>query len=182
MPTDAEYQKHISKLQWEGLQELWAAIRAGKTPGWDSGKAFEYLILQAFYLDGARIRWPYEVSFNGEVVEQIDGAVYAGNLPCLVEAKDTADVLQADAIAKLRQKLGRRPAGVLGLLFSRSGFTRPASTLAQFLTPQNILLWTGDDVSYALEHRGFVGGLQAKFRHCVEHAVPNHELRRAEFR
>ena len=73
---------------------------------------FEHLILRAFELDGATVRWPFEVSFGDSVVEQIDGAVYAGCLSCLVEAKDSTAPVDVAVLAKLRNQLARRPAGI----------------------------------------------------------------------
>jgi len=74
--TAAEHQRMIESLGWDGLRELWENIQQDNTLGWDSGKAFEYLVLRAFQLDGAEVTWPYEVSlFGEEVIEQIDGAV-----------------------------------------------------------------------------------------------------------
>src|SRR5438046_170576 len=66
MPTAEEYEARIKKLRWPGLQKLWESITRRDTPGWGAGKAFEYLILRAFELDGARVRWPYPVNLFGE--------------------------------------------------------------------------------------------------------------------
>lgn len=176
MPNSSDYTRWIRLLDWYGLEQLWAAIQAGRTPGWEPGKAFEYLILRAFELDGAEVRWPYVVSLAGRVVEQIDGAVYAANLSCLVETKDTAEPVGFEPVAKLRQQLLRRPMGALGLLFTRSRFTDGATTLAQFAAPQNILLWTGSDVGAALTRRGIAWALEAKYRFCIEEGQPNLDL------
>jgi hypothetical protein len=59
MPTAEEYEARIKKLGWPGLLKLWNAIKARDTPGWDAGKALEYLIIRAFDLDKVRVRWPY---------------------------------------------------------------------------------------------------------------------------
>jgi hypothetical protein len=65
------------------------------------GYGSEYLVLRAFELDGAEVRWPFEVKVDGETVEQIDGAVYAGHLAFLVESKDSAGALDVAALAKM---------------------------------------------------------------------------------
>lgn len=169
MVTPSKYEQWIRVIDWNGIQEMWKSLRAGHAPGWDPGKAFEYLILRAFELDGAEVRWPYTVSTQGHVVEQIDGAVYAGGLACIVEAKDSGRPVQFHAVTKLRQQLARRPSGVLGLLFSRTDFTESARILAQFLVPQNILMWSGNELTQAIEHRRLVRALEAKYRYCVEH-------------
>ena len=106
MTTAAKYESMIKSLQWHDLRSLWNDIETRNTPGWDVGKAFEYLILRAFQLDGAKVKWPYRVKLFGEEVEQIDGVVYCSGLSCLVESKDFADKVNIDIapIAKLRRQ------------------------------------------------------------------------------
>ena len=141
-------------------------------PGWPAGRAFEHLVLRAFELDGATVRWPFEVTFADTVVEQIDGAVYAGHLSCLVEAKDTAGAVDIGALAKIRTQLARRPSGTIGVVFSRSGFTDPAIALAGYFAPQTVLLWSGAEVTECLENESFAAVLLAKHRECVEEGAP----------
>ncbi|MEW6349397.1 MAG: restriction endonuclease [Thermodesulfobacteriota bacterium] len=176
MSSTEEYVARITSLNWDGLQSLWQAIRAGNTPDWPPGKALEYLILRAFHLDGADVTWPFEVQIARETVEQIDGIVYDDGLTCLLECKDTAEPVNVEPIAKLRNQLLRRPAGVLGALISRSGFTAPARTLAQFLAPQAILLWEGAEVGYVLEMRSIRSALRRKYRHYIEQGAPDYNL------
>jgi hypothetical protein len=176
MPHHSRYVQWIRVLDWHGIQELWKSVQLGATPGWEPGRAFEHLILRAFELDGAVVRWPYTVELHDQLVEQVDGAVYAGSLSCLVEAKDTARPVSFDAVGKLRQQLSRRPAGVVGLLFSRTGFTDPALTLARYLAPQNVVLWTGKDLTTALEQRSMLNALEVKYRHLVENGSPEYDL------
>src|SRR5262245_45955191 len=114
MPTAQEYETWIKKLRWPGLQKLWMAIKKRDTPEWEAGKAFEYLILRAFELDGAQVRWPYPVHLFGEQVEQIDGSVSVSGLYGLVECKDETDNIAIAPIAKLRNQLLRRPWGTVG--------------------------------------------------------------------
>lgn len=177
MPTANEYEKRISTFQWDDLLRLWEEIETGDTPGWESGKAFEYLVLRAFQLDGAEVRFPYRVELYGAEVEQIDGAVHYQSHSCLVECKDTVDRVNIEPIAKLRNQLSRRPVGTLGLIFSRNGFTDPASLLTQFLTPQTILLWGGDEVRYALENKTIGDLLLLKYRFCVEEGIPEYNVK-----
>jgi hypothetical protein len=75
MAIDGSYEKKISRYKRSGLLSLWASIKNGDTPEWESGKAFEYLVLRAFVLEGAEVRWPYSVIIGEEEVEQIDGVV-----------------------------------------------------------------------------------------------------------
>lgn len=175
MPTD--YIKKARKLDWIGLRLLWVKIESGSAGGWGPGRAMEHLVLRAFELSGADVRWPYEVPIAGETAEQIDGAVHVDMLSCLVECKDSANAVNIEPIAKLRNQLLRRPAGSVGLIFSRSGFTTPALTLAQFIAPQSILLWGGDELAVLLEHEDLVAPLRKKYRHCVETGIPDFDTR-----
>ncbi|MCC3605915.1 MAG: hypothetical protein JGK24_22480 [Microcoleus sp. PH2017_29_MFU_D_A] len=43
------------------------------------------------------------------------------------------------------------PAGTVGLIFSRTGFTNAAVSLSYFSLPQAILMWNGAELKYALE-------------------------------
>jgi hypothetical protein len=167
----------IEALQWDGLRALWENIEKRDTPQWEPGKAFEFLVLRAFQLDGAEIKWPYRVQLFGEEVEQIDGMIYCTGLSCLVESKDLTDNVAIGPIAKLRNQLLRRPAGAIGLVFSRTGFTDPARLLAHFSLPQTILLWNGEEVRYALNNGTICELLLLKYRVCVEHGLPDYDVR-----
>jgi hypothetical protein len=76
----------------------------------------------------------------------------------------------------LRNQLLRRPAGVVGLLFSSRGFTDPAVQLAHFTMPQAILLWSGDEVEFALSNRKIGAFLEMKFRACVDEGMPEYTI------
>jgi hypothetical protein len=175
----ARYESIIQSLQWDGLRTLWDNIQTRNTPVWDAGKAFEYLVLRAFQLDGAKVKWPYRVKLFGEEVEQIDGVVYCCGLSCLVESKDFADKVNVDIapIAKLRNQLLRRPASTIGLVFSRTGFTDPARHLSYFSLPQTILLWNGEEIKYALEKEVICELLTLKYQVCVEDGLPDYDVR-----
>jgi hypothetical protein len=162
----------IRQLDWDGLHDLWDRSARGPVPGWPPGRAFEYLVLRAFELDGATVRWPFEVTLGDSVVEQIDGAVYAGSLSCLVEVKDSAAAVEIAVLAKLRTQLARRPAGTVGAVFSRMGFTRPAFTLAGYFAPQTVLLWSGPEGVECLRQESIAVPVLAKYRECVEEGAP----------
>jgi hypothetical protein len=173
MATREEYEAMIQPLGWPELLALWERIKNRDTPEWDGGKAFEYLVLRAFQLNGAVVRWPYGVSLYGqtEIVEEIDGSVRVGGLYSLVESKDEDGSIAIAPIAKPRNQLLRRPAGTFGMVFSSHGFTEPAIQLAHFALPQSILLWTGDQVEYAL-YRQNIGELcEMKYRMCVDYGM-----------
>ncbi len=164
MTSSAEYQSRIATFDRDDLLRLWGAVETGGTPGWEPGRAMEYLVLRAFEIEGAEVRWPFDVGG----IEQLDGAVYVAGLACLVECKDLREPVDVEPIAKLRNQLMRRPATALGLLFSRSGFTQPARILAGYVAPQVILLWEGREVAAALRQQRMCEGLVRKYRHCVE--------------
>jgi hypothetical protein len=58
---DVDCETAIQTMGWAELLDMWDKIQTGSATGWDSGKAFEYLVPRAFQLDGARIRWPYRI-------------------------------------------------------------------------------------------------------------------------
>lgn len=134
MAKPVELEARIKRIrEWKGLRKLWKAIQAGTPPGWEEGEALEYLLIRAFELDPdepATVRYPYEVSLFGEKVEEIDGAVHGPGLSCLVESKDWGKNVAILPIVKMRSQLLRRPAGTIGLLFSKTTFTKPAIYLA----------------------------------------------------
>ncbi len=176
MPTEIDYQQRIAAYDYPQLLALWEEIQVGATPGWASGKAFEYLVVRAFELEAAAVTYPFSVQLGGTVVEQIDGAVYSDGLSCLIECKDQDGNIAIDPVAKLRNQMLRRPAGVIGLVFSTAGFTDATKILARYSANQAILLWNGLDVQYALSHKQMRVGLMKKYRYCVERALPDYSL------
>jgi hypothetical protein len=172
---NADYEKKIKGLDWTGLRELFLQIEARDTPGWEPGKAFEYLIPRVFELDADRkVRWPYEIKLHGHIVEQIDGAVEAAGLHCLLECKDEKEPLAIAPLAKMRNQLLRRPAASVGLIFSMSDYTQPAQLLAGYLGNQTILLWYYEEIKLAVDKGRIVPLLEAKYRVCVEDGI--HDL------
>ena len=180
MSTAAEYEAKIQQLDdWTKLRVLWEAVKVRDTPGWAEGKAFEYLVLQAFHLDGGIVRWPYTVKMQNEEVEQIDGVVHIGRFSCMVESKHTAKPVAIAPLAKMRNQLLRRHAGTIGLIFSYSGFTDPALLLAQYMAPQSILLWNYQDVEQVLQDEEIEEFLEYKYRSCVETGIPDASIQKS---
>jgi hypothetical protein len=171
MPDQTDYVSRIQQFGWPELRQLWNQITNGHTPGWPPGRAMEYLVLRAFELDGAHVRWPFTVDLEEETVEQIDGAVYVENLACLVEVKDSRAAVDIGVLAKLRTQLARRPAAALGLVVSRSGFTAAAMRLGGFFAPQTVLLMRGAELSQALQKESIAALLLARYRECVERGL-----------
>jgi hypothetical protein len=177
MASHKEYEERMQRFDHGGILRLWDAILAGDVPDWDPGKAFEYLILRAFQLEGAAVVWPYSVrDANNEELEQIDGAVFVRELHGLVEAKDHAAKVDVGPVAKLRSQLLRRPAASIGLAISRSGFSDPAVALVRYMAPQTILLWQGTEIDLALKKQKMVDGLERKYRYAVTHGWPDLNL------
>ena len=171
-----------------GLRTLWGQIQANDTPGWEPGKALEYLIIRAFEVEKAHVKYPFKVASPLRLLEQdgkyrapksfeqLDGAVFADGLACLVECKDGADVEDMEPIAKLRLRLERRPVTTIGLVFSRAGFSVAAKLVAQFLSPLNIILWDGNDIDLCLRQGSFRQGLVNKHRVAVAEGRPTLSL------
>ncbi len=185
MTAEQAYAHRIQQYAWKDLIGLWQAIEAENTPDWPPGKAFEYLVLRAFQLEGAYVMWPYRITMGelvkaetDETVEQVDGFIHTSDgLACLVECKDySTESVNVEPIAKLRNQLLRRPSGVIGIAFSRSGFTESALLLARFTAPQVILLWGGDEIEFALREKRFCEGLVLKYRICVAKGLPDYHI------
>lgn len=177
MPVD--YVAKISIADTDQLSRMLDDLSEGRPiRGWASGKAFEHIILQAFALEEAEIRWPFEVREGKHAIEQIDGTVYCDGLFCLVESKDYAEAINVEPIAKLRNQLSRRPAGTLGLIFARNGYTPSAKYLVKMDTLLNILLWEFEEVKLAIADQKMRRALQTKFRYAVEQALPDYNIER----
>jgi len=179
MPTEREYENRIEQFDREDLISLWERVhQKDRLEDWDPGKAFEYLVLRAFELEGATVSWPFSVRwpFSGSVIEQIDGAIFADGLSCLVESKDREEPLSFEPIAKMRNQLLRRPASAVGLVVSSGGFTAPARLVAHFLAPQTVLLWDGEEIDYCLRRSYFRQGLREKYQHAVEQGLPDYNV------
>lgn len=161
------------------LIAIWDRIQSGeRIAGWARGKAFEYLMVRAFQLEGVVIRWPFEVLYPQRfgTMEQHDGFVYLRDRAFLVESKATAEAPGIEAVAKLRFRLEARPPGTMGLLFSISTFSEPTEVFTQFASPLNVLLWTGLDVDWALRTGQMRPGLEQKLRHANEFGLSNYSL------
>jgi Restriction endonuclease len=176
MTSNAQYQAKIQTYDWDNLLALWQAVQTGDTPGWESGRALEYLIVRAFELDGAEVTYPFTVQSGGTPIEQIDGAIFLSSLTCLIECKAQDSNIAIDPIAKLRNQLSRRPAGIIGAVFATKSFTDATIILAQYNASQAILLWNGDDIAYALTNRVMSRGLLKKYRYCAERGRPDYNL------
>jgi hypothetical protein len=178
MPTKEEYETRVQAMGWPELRALWKQIEIRDTPNWAPGKAFEYLVLRAFHLDGADVRWPYDVSLHGrnEIIEEIDGSARIGGLYSLIESKDEDGNIGIAPIAKLRNQLLRRPAGTFGMVFSSHSYTEAALQLTQFALPQAILLWTGDQVEFALKNERICDLCEQKFRACVDRGMVDFDV------
>lgn len=178
---EEQYVQRIRAMDRPALMRLWERLWDGrKLDDWPPGKAFELLVLRAFEQEGAYVVWPYLVSplapldLSG-MVEQIDGAIYVDGMSCLVESKHQRAPIHFGPVARFKARLDRRPPGVLGLMFSVSGFTDPALREAYIHPVRNVLLWDGADIAFAIRH-GMRAGLQAKWRWAVERATPDLKL------
>ena len=180
--TEEELKDAIQDLGWEDLLKIWQSRRTPEQlEKWGKGKFFEYAILRAFELEGAEVKYPFNVPYplviedGKEEVEQIDGIIYEEGITILAESKDFEDnKVDIEPLAKLQVRLKRRPSHVIGCIFTATGFTLPAQILIESLMPYTILLWNNNDIEYCLKNKCFRKGLYLKYRNVIEEA--NHML------
>lgn len=168
----------VARFTWEEVERLWADIQRGPVAGWSSGAAFEHLVIRGFALSGLTVEYPYDVPLTGRPLERIDGMVYLGQLPFLIECKDRR-TLDINAFAKLRNQLSRRPPGTMGCLFVSGDFTRPAVMLSNFAVPHRITLWDRSDVSSAIQARDFSEPLRRKYHDLCMYGLTDQSTQRA---
>ncbi len=182
---DAEYHNKISQMHWRELQGLWQQILACETPDWESGRAFEYLVVRMFELDGFKAKYPFSVKLphNAKVMEQIDGVVYHDALGVLFESKDYSNIqdktkrnVNIEAVAKLRNQLQRRPYLTMGCVFSSGDFTEPVSTLIDYLGNETILLWRGEEVNLCLQKRKVKPYFLTKLESRIEYGIHDFDI------
>jgi hypothetical protein len=174
-PSDRalRYKQRAQQLSWDSLRDLWQEIKEGSTPDWDDGKAFEHLVVRAFELSGLRVEYPYDVPPAGKTIEQIDGIVYLGETPFLIECKDR-DSVDIVVIAKMRNQLLRRPPATMGCVFITNNFTEPALILADFAVPHQITLWTGDNIETGITANDFKDSLFTKYNDLCMYGMTDH--------
>lgn len=177
MTTEADYRQRIQTFDHAAIVELWQAVRRNDTPDWQAGRAFEYLVLRAFQIEGATVRYPYSVSIEQMPVEQLDGAVHSDGISCIIECKDQTTNVDFAAVAQLRTRLMRRPPSAVGVLFSRSGFTAPTIKLSHFVASETIILWDGEQFNDALVKRRLRTSLIAKYRRLIEDGAAYYDTR-----
>ncbi|MGO8673340.1 MAG: restriction endonuclease [Capsulimonadaceae bacterium] len=178
MATTDEYRRLIQRQSHDGLVRMWNLLRNGESPqGWAPGKALEFVLLRAFQLEGAGVEWPYSVYAARKEIEQVDGAVRVDQAWFLLEAKDHADAVDVEPIAKLRSQLLRRPFAAMGLVFAKNGFTDPALIVTTHTSPKSILLWAGDEFDWELRHRVVVPALTHKYRRAILYGSPEFDAR-----
>ncbi|TAN51675.1 MAG: hypothetical protein EPN21_06030 [Methylococcaceae bacterium] len=163
-------------MDWGRLEALWGRIVAGNTPEWPDGKALEYLIIRGCELSNIEVEYSYTIRpkyLKNTIAEEIDGLVYLGNIPFLVECKDRhkMDVLP---IYKLHSQLSRHPPATMGCVFVDGEFTDPAIYLADLLTPQRIILWNRDNIGSAIQAKDFSAILQRKYKDLCKYGLTNY--------
>lgn len=164
------YEERIRRCDWIQLRYLYSQVIRKETPDWEAGKLFEYLIIRAFELSGAEVKYPYSIKIEGQEVEQIDGVIYVNEGTFLTECKSSGK-LNIEPIAKLRNQISRRPLGTFGILISLDGFTSPSLILSQYLIPPQLLLWYKQDTDFALFRRDMCWVLREKYKALVEYGM-----------
>ena len=66
MGAEQKYIDEIQKYDGQALLKLWRSHLDGSLgPSiWEAGKLFEYVVLRAFQIEGAIVRWPYSVQLT----------------------------------------------------------------------------------------------------------------------
>lgn len=175
----ADMEREAKAWSREDLLRIWESVKAGeRVSGWPPGKAFEYVVVRAFDLEGAKVIWPFEVTYPQKfgTMEQVDGVVYLGERAFLLESKDLSEPAAATELARLRMRLESRAPGTMGVLFSTQNFTLPVEVFAQFAAPLNVLLWGRNDLNVALMDGSMVTGLRAKLARATESGLPSLSL------
>ncbi len=173
--SGAALKAEAEKWSRSDLLGLWDKIKARTAiPDWQPGKAFEYLVVRAFQIEGTPVRWPFHVTYSQKfgTMEQVDGIVYLGERAFLIESKDLSEPAAIEALAKLRFRLEGRPPTTMGLLFSVQDFSTPTEVFAQFASPLNVLLWNSSDLDLALASASMTEGLRQKFEYATEYGLP----------
>jgi hypothetical protein len=186
--TEEECKNKIETLDWSGLDSLWNQIKDCKTPDWDNGKAFEYLVIRMFQLDLYKVKYPFSVKmpFNNKSMEQIDGVIYHDTLGVLIESKDYSKDgvkrnISIEPIAKLRNQLSRRPYLTMGCVFSAGGYTESVSTLIDYLGNETILLWEGEEVEYCIKNKKIRAYFEKKLENRIELGIHNFNVTTLDF-
>lgn len=165
--------ERAGRLDWPDLEILWDEIQSDDARGWDSGKALEHLVVRGFALSGLQVEYPYDVPLAGRSLEQIDGMVYLGDVPFLIECKDR-DSADIEVIAKLRNQLLRRPPSTMGCVFVSGKFSHPALVLSNYAVPHRITLWSSPDITKAIQARSFARVLKQKYRELCMLGLTEH--------
>jgi hypothetical protein len=166
----ASYVEAARSMQWAELRVLWEAIKRGKTTGWPPGKALEYLVVRAFELERLVVAYPYEVSVDNDVLEQIDGIVYLNELAFIIECKDTA-LQDADLVRKTIYQLSRRPPATMACIVITGRLTESAKTLAKWIFPHRIVFWQPADIEQAIDTQSFKSTLIEKYRSLCKNGL-----------
>lgn len=168
------YKQRADAYSWREIATLWDQVKAGETPDWDNGKALEYLVVRAFRLSGLQVEYPYDVPPGGKPIEQIDGLVYLGELAFIIECKDTKDAVDMEVIAKVCNRLARRPPTTMGCVFVAGSFSTSALLLADLTTPHRVTLWTQDDIEASFRASDFKATLEKKYRYLCQFGLVDH--------
>lgn len=137
---------------------------AAYAAGYDRSVAYEDIVAWLKSAGTADDRVNFRIEVLKQAIEQL-------------ESKDREEPLDVVALAKLRSQLQRRPAGTMGIVFARSGFTEPAKQLLRWMSPLQILLWESEELEAALRSGKMHDALKLKLRRAMEHGTPDFDVR-----
>lgn len=182
-------QINIKNSSHQDLIRLWETVidprqtRDGLSPQ----ETFRHLIVRAFELEGAEVRYPYQVSEDGErdALEHLDGVLYIEGHSCIVESrclskggvKARRANVSSGHISRFRSKLLNRPGYAVGSVFSATGFSPSALMQAQLSLPQTILLWSEEEIKECLYRQTFTKAFKIKNRRFFEQLIPDYDHR-----
>ena len=149
--------------------------------------AFRHLIVRAFELEGAEVRFPYHVKEDSErdALEHLDGVIYIDGHSCIVESRCLSKGgvtsrranVSSGHISRFRNKLLNRPGYAIGMVFSATGFSPSALMQAQLSLPQTILLWSVEEIKECLYRQTFAKAFKIKNRRFFEQLIPDYDHR-----
>jgi len=131
---------------WKNLSSILKNLAEGYIDPKERGKQLESFLTEVFLLSGLEAYGPFKTS-----EEQIDGVVRFDGITYLVEAKWTKRKASGSILARLSDRLRRRPEGTRGILISVSGFTRNAVDYFLKISRPNVILIDGNELKWVVE-------------------------------
>lgn len=62
------------------------------------------------------------------------------------------------------------------MIFSRSGYTPSAKTLARYMSPLSVLMWEFGELAFAVREQKICAGMMTKYQFAVEKGLPDYNI------